>query len=104
MFLAPGPSFMEDSFPGARGGYEFQDDSNTLHLLCTLFLLLLHQLHLSSSGIRSRRSGDPCLKGQQIHHKSKNNHEGRAVNRGHPALLGGIVVYCILQNILIWMI
>ena len=29
----------------------------TLHLLCTLFLLLLHQLHLRSSGIRSWRLG-----------------------------------------------
>ena len=81
VFLAPGPSFMECSFPGARGGYEFQEDSNTLHLLCT-FLLLLHQLHLRSSGIRSRRFGDRCLKGQQTHHKSNNNHEGKAVNGG----------------------
>ena len=37
----------------------FQDDSSALHLLCTLFLLLLHQLHLRSSGIRSRRLGTP---------------------------------------------
>ena len=31
----------------------FGDDSRALHLLCTLFLSLLHQLHLISSGIRS---------------------------------------------------
>ena len=37
----------------------FQEDSSTLHLLCTLFLLLLHQLHLRSSGIRSQRLGTP---------------------------------------------
>ena len=40
----------------------FQDDSSSLRLLCTLFLLLLlHQLHLKSSGIRSRRWGTPGL-------------------------------------------
>ena len=32
-----------------------------LHLLCTVFLLLLHQLHLKSPGIRSRRLGTPVL-------------------------------------------
>ena len=41
-----------------KGGW-FQDDSSALHLLCTLFLLLLHQLHLRSSGIRSWRLGTP---------------------------------------------
>ena len=38
-------------------GKWFQDDSRTLHLLCTLFLLLLHQLHLRSLGIRSEIGG-----------------------------------------------
>lgn len=37
-----------------------QDDSSALRLLCTLFLLLLHQLHLRSSGIRSHRVGTPA--------------------------------------------
>ena len=37
----------------------FQDDSDVLHLLCTLFLLLLYQLHHRSSGIRYWRLGDP---------------------------------------------
>ena len=40
----------------------FGDDSSTLHLLCTLFLLLLHPLHLRSSGIRYQRLGTPALK------------------------------------------
>ena len=35
----------------------FGDYSSTLHLLCTLFLLLLHQIHPRPSGIRSRRLG-----------------------------------------------
>ena len=39
-----------------------QDDSITLHLLCILFLLLLHQLHLRLSGIKFWRFGTPCLK------------------------------------------
>ena len=39
----------------------FRDDSSALHLLCTLFLLQLHQLHLRSSGIRSPRLGTPGL-------------------------------------------
>ena len=39
----------------------FQDNSNALHLLCTLFLLLLHQLHLRSSGIRFQRLETPDL-------------------------------------------
>ena len=39
-----------------------RDDSSTLSLLHTLFLLLLHQLHLRSSGIRSWRLGTPVLR------------------------------------------
>ena len=42
-------------------GRWFQDDSNALHLLCSLFLLLLHQLHLRSSGIRCQRLRTPGL-------------------------------------------
>ena len=45
--------------PGV-GGY-FQDDSGTLHVSCTLFLLLLHQLHLKSSSLRFRRLGTSGL-------------------------------------------
>ena len=54
---------MEDNFSmdWGAGGAWFGDYSSTLHLLCTLFLLLLHQLHLRSSGIRSWRLGTPVL-------------------------------------------
>ena len=38
------------------GGW-FRDDSSELHSLCILFLLLLHQLHFRSSGIRPQRLG-----------------------------------------------
>ena len=39
----------------------FRVSPSALHLLCTLFLLLLHQLHLRSSGIRSQSLGTPAL-------------------------------------------
>ena len=42
------------------GGGWFQDDSSSLHLLCTLFLLLLHQLHLRSWGTRFQRLRMPA--------------------------------------------
>ena len=35
----------------------FGDDSSALHVLCTLFLSLLHQLHLRPLGIRLQRLG-----------------------------------------------
>ena len=50
--------------PGV-GGW-FLDDSSSLHLLCTSFLLLLHQLHLRSSDIRSQRLGTPGLQHNHI--------------------------------------
>ena len=40
----------------------FGDDISTLHLLCTLFLSLSHQLHLRSSGISSQKLGSFDLK------------------------------------------
>ena len=53
---------MEGNFSTVRVGREwFGYDSGTLPLLCTLFLLLLHQLPLRSSGIRSQRLGTPAL-------------------------------------------
>ena len=58
--LAPGASFMEDSF--SMDQYGVMGHSSTLHLLCTLCLLLLCQLHLRPSGIRSQRLGTPALK------------------------------------------
>ena len=42
------------------GGW-FRDYSSALQLLCTLFLLLLDQLHLRSSSSRSWRLGTPDL-------------------------------------------
>ena len=48
--LVPGTIVMEDDFPTAwgSGGEWLWDDASTLHLLCTLFLLL-YQLHLRPS-------------------------------------------------------
>ena len=37
------------------------DDWSALHSSCTLFPLLLHQLHLRASGIRSRGMGTPAI-------------------------------------------
>ena len=66
---------MEDNFSMDQGVWGwFQDYSNTLHLLCTLFLLLLHQLHLRSSGIRSQRLGIPVLHDKGIREKRKITH------------------------------
>ena len=57
---------MQDNFSMDQGGANgmitimvYQDDSSTLYLLHSLFLLLLllHQLHFRSSGIRSWRLG-----------------------------------------------
>ena len=60
-FLAPGTYFMETIFPWTQVGGWFGEDSRALHLLCTLFLLLLHQLHLRSSGTKSWRLRTPGL-------------------------------------------
>ena len=62
IFVAQGTISVEDHFSMDRGGGGgwFLDDSSVLHLLCTLFLLLFHQLHLRSSGIRSWRLGTPA--------------------------------------------
>ena len=49
-----GGSFFHEPGVGERW---FWDDLSISHLLCTLFLLLLHQLHLRFSGIRSQRLG-----------------------------------------------
>ena len=59
--FAPGTGFMEDNFPMDGGGW-FQNDSSVFYLSCTLFLLLSHQFHLRSSGIRSWRLGTPDIK------------------------------------------
>ena len=54
-FWHQGPVSWKTNFP--RGRRWSRDDSGILRLLCTLFLLLLNQLHPRSSGIRSRRLG-----------------------------------------------
>ena len=51
-----GPVLWKTIFPWTDWEW-FGDDSSALHLLCILFLLLLHQLHLRSSGIRPWRLG-----------------------------------------------
>ena len=48
-------------FSRHQGWRWFRDDSSTLHLLSPWFLLLLLQLHLRSSGVRSWRLGSPAL-------------------------------------------
>ena len=59
IFLAPGACFTEDNVSTDWGGGEgFR--MIQAHFLCTLFLLLLHQLHLRSSGMRSWRLGIPA--------------------------------------------
>ena len=53
---------MEESFSMDRPdrGW-FGDGSSALQLLCTLYLLLLHQLYFISSNIRSWRLGAPTV-------------------------------------------
>ena len=58
-FLALGPVSWKTIFPPPGVGGWFGDDSSALHLLWILFLLLLHHLHLRSSGIKSWRLGTP---------------------------------------------
>ena len=60
-FLAPWTRFLEKIFSMDEGEVWFQDVSSTLHVLCTLYLLLLHQLHLRLLGIRSWRLRTPGL-------------------------------------------
>ena len=56
VFLTLVIGFLEDNFSTDWGGRRwFQDDSSTLHLLCT-FIFFLHQLHLRSLAL------DPSLK------------------------------------------
>jgi len=50
---------------GLEVGAWFGNESSTLCLLCISFLLLLHLLHLRSSGIRSWRLGTPALEQEE---------------------------------------
>ena len=55
-FWHQGPVSWNTIFSRPQGRGRFGDDSSALDLLCAVFLLL-HQLHLSSSGLRSWRLG-----------------------------------------------
>ena len=64
IFSATGSDFMKDNFftagvEGWRGGDGFRVIQ--AHFLCTVFPLLLYQLHRRSSGTRSQRLGTPDL-------------------------------------------
>ena len=62
IFLAPGTGFIEESFSMDWGRRDsFRVIQMHYIFLCTLFLLLLHQLHLRSSGIRFQKVGTPGL-------------------------------------------
>ena len=105
---APGTSFLEDNFSTDWGLGEgwFWDDSSALHLLCTLFILFLHQLHHSSSVIWSQRLILPAirdpylntiLKWESFREKSNNNLclyvrfiKGLSYCIQWPVILGGI--------------
>ena len=60
IFLAPGTSFVEDTFSTDWGGI-VSGRFKSITSLCTLFLLLLHPLHLKSPVLRSQRLGTPAL-------------------------------------------
>ena len=56
----------------------FRDDSRAVHLVCTLFLVLLHQLHLRSSGVRYQSLGTIALNHEMtrcFQHTPKKNHK-----------------------------
>ena len=62
-FWSPGTTFVENnsSTDQGWGGELFQDDSSASYLLCSLFLLWLHQLYLISSDIQSQRLRTPAV-------------------------------------------
>ena len=61
---APGTSFVEDNFPMDRGvgGRVWGWFKRITFIVSTLFILLLYQLCVRSSGIRSRRLRTPAIK------------------------------------------
>ena len=60
-FLGPGTDFHGRQLSHELGGREGLKMIQAHYTLCTLFLLLLHQLYLRSWGIRSE-VGDPCAR------------------------------------------
>ena len=65
-FYHPGPFSWKTTFTWMEGRW-FWNDSSTLHLLCTLLLLLLHQLHLRSSQALDHWGWGPLLTGPPSH-------------------------------------
>ena len=61
-FLAPETDFKENRFSMDWGGVMIWGWFKCITFIVTLFLLLLHQLHLRSSDLRSGRLGTPALK------------------------------------------
>lgn len=60
-FWAPGTGFVEVNFPKAWGcAGRFQDDLSALHLLCTLFILLLPPPQIIRH--QNPEVGDPCCR------------------------------------------
>lgn len=59
-FLAPGTRFLGNRF-SVHQGWGDRFGMIQVYLLCSLFLLLLHQLYVRLSGIRSQRSGTLVL-------------------------------------------
>lgn len=68
-------------FPWDGDKGRLSDDSSGLHLLCTFFLLLLHQLHLRSPGIRYWRLGTPALQNGQ-RRPQEDEPEAQWIDRG----------------------
>ena len=105
-FLASGMAFMEDNFSMNPWGGWFGDDSSTLHLLCTLFLLLLHELHLKSSGLRSRRLGAPEIGDNEKSRTWKNRNQLKGflppVLRLHAEAFSKILPLTLCQLLCLW--
>ena len=60
-FLAPGTSLCKTVFPWTRVGRMVKGWSQHITFTVIVFLWLLHQLHLLSSGIKSWKLGTPAL-------------------------------------------
>lgn len=66
IFLAPGTGFVEDTFGGVWVGVVVSRVIEAHYIYCTLFLLLLSQLHLRFlQQIRFRKLGTPAEGGRK---------------------------------------
>ena len=103
---------IRDQFPGRQFSHRpgkwgrFQNESGTLHLLCTLFLLLLHELHLKSSGLRSRRLGAPEIGDNEKSRTWKNRNQLKGflppVLRLHAEAFSKILPLTLCQLLCLW--